>query len=324
MAKVNIPPLFLLALEKVQHAIIISSKNGEIQWSNGVAARLFDFETVKKVIVRKRLINKAYGADKVPDQITLPSLLNFPVSFNVMQGMDFQILMSSNTVSTDRQLLRRSVAKVVESNVFQPAGELESAIELLLRESNSGVGLNSELQQKLKKLERILSKFREQKVEAKSLLEGLEFGIEKNDRIDVIKLTEAVTSELDNHQGKVQSHYYNHEYGVLYGDQGLLAETLGLLISSTIESADENRPMTIAVYQERSEVVWRWEGQFDQLSRYAELLCGFQGGQIEKQLLGGRLIFSVRMLSGGTLKASDNDLALWLENSEKELAKVKS
>ena len=322
MVNVNISSVFLHLFEKVQHAVIISSKTGDIQWRNSIAVSLFDIEVIKNVISKKRLITKAYASDKAFNVVTLPSLLNFPMSFTVIQGMDFQIFISSSTARKDLQLLRRSISVVLEANLFRPAEELESYIELLVKKNSSGKGGYSEYQQQLKTLDRKVSEFRKQREEARSLLEGLEYSINKNDRVGVIEFTETVVNELNNGRGEFQCLYYNHEYGVLYGDQGLLAETLRLLILSSIQNATEQDLLSVSVYQGVSEVTWQWEvvNQFDQLSRQTEFIWGFQGGEVERKQEEDRLIFCASMVSGGVLQANDNDMALWAEN---ELSNIK-
>lgn len=317
MDKINISLPFLEVLEEIQHAVMVLSRSGEIIWSNNVSERMFDLASAQKTIVRKELLRSVYEQGEPLYEFILPTLLGFPVSFALVESREYQVLISSSIVRQDIGVLRQGVLQFLEFNLAQFADELCGRAETLYDSlKRDGIKCRDEQLRQLRLVCKSGEEFQSRWKESKKLLDSFDIGMEKTERVDVIKVTEAVLRQLQQSGQEVFHRYHNSEYGVIYGDCAVLTDTIRLLVSSSLSGVDLDSKVLLSVYQGVDTVMWQWECQDDrsQLSARSIFLWGLQGGEVQRSETENCIRFRVRILCGGAARRCDNDLALWSDN----------
>ncbi|WP_415889409.1 hypothetical protein ACMXYV_15815 [Neptuniibacter sp. SY11_33] len=320
MGNLIIPDDFRLVLEELQHGVIVLSKQNEIIWCNCVASSMFDMEEVHRVFIRQEQLKVTYEGGVRTYVFALPTKLGYPVSFSSITCSDFQVLISTPLVTPDLHAVRDNFLKLLEKNFERRANELVVTADTIRDRLQNGLISNRmEMVRQLNLLccqgEELQQKWKDLRV----FFGSLEGGLDRLDRINVINLTQVLSARLSQSSIKVIPSYSNEEYGVIYGDMGLLTDTLVQLVSSSLVDEANDREVTLKVHQGLGIIVWQWESKdiTAHCSPHSELIWGFLGGGIQLSELSSGVQFSVRMSCGGSGRNMDRELAHWSELNTK-------
>lgn len=322
MDKSKINSVLLEVLDELQQAIIFTSRQDDIIWSNSSAKNYFDLEQIQKIMVRKDTIRDYYEDNEKSFVLALPTKLGFPVRFSAIYCPGFQILVSSIVGRSDLQDIRESMVRMIKTGLMTHADSLVNISDTLrLQLQAGGISSRSELIKQLNSICLQGEKLQANWQDTQNLLESIEFDQDKVDRINIKVLTDLLVRQLNRDGVSISSRYFNLEYGVIYSNAGVLLSTLKQLISGSFAEEAGDRDVTLNVHQSLDYIVWEWSTEIAEAEHALRplLIWQFLGGDFQINNREYISHSSLRMRCGGSAPSLNSDLALW---SEKEIFKL--